>query len=825
MTSLRLIGATGLLACALSAPLGAQTANDGNLQTAAYRDSITQDQLHVQADQVRQQLAQLLEDCRQNHLSTAESALLQQSIERLARLGDKDMGGVVQTLRQAGALNDAAAAEIKLLQASNEQRGIQTSLKALTDMLTLRQTQESMQLRLGQLIARQMANLHRTQDIMASGQPLKLLPHELKFAAKNCVSEQAALRNESSLLVDALEKAAGNGEPNLDNSIFARTLQLSRDRHLDEQAVRATVDTSADDFTNAAHSQEQLLLSLEALAEEFAAQQPVPDRLRDLSTRVKDLAGREETLAQATQAANASDTKEIREQQRQLADQAAVLRDALAGIDVRMGDQLEPAEQAMRSANDLLKSPNALKDAPKNSKSAAAPAGGKAQVAAAQAEAGRQLQAIGATLDKEAGSVAQTGNPANPANAPVADATQALAALQQLGQEVSQAVAQQQALASQLAAPGSAAQQQQLAAQVAAMQRQASPLDTGVANSLGQAALQMQQAQGTQAPEAASQAAASLAQAQAQIGRETQEAAKAAAAEQVTQALVALLTRGKAQVLLAARIIGQPQINDLTPAIEQMNGAQGLIQQALSFIGRGEPALPQELTADLNVAETDLTSSRMQAAQLQKATALTANNHAQAELDAAIRLLQQSAAALIAKALPDSNIAQSQQAAAAQAAGQQSGQQAGQQQSGQQAGQQQSGQQQSGQQQSGQQAGQQQSGQQQSGQQQSGQQAGQQQSGQQAGQQPGSQQTIGQNDDGANDGNAVGGQANDTAKGDHYIPSFGTATGYTLVNRSLNSQDRGAVTLFQKEKVPSEYSEMVQQYTRNLADGQTPPGK
>jgi hypothetical protein len=54
------------------------------------------------------------------------------------------------------------------------------------------------------------------------------------------------------------------------------------------------------------------------------------------------------------------------------------------------------------------------------------------------------------------------------------------------------------------------------------------------------------------------------------------------------------------------------------------------------------------------------------------------------------------------------------------------------------------------------------------------------------------------------------------------MASFGAATGYTLVNRGLAPQTRDALTLFQKEKVPSEYSEMVQQYSRNLAEGSTP---
>jgi hypothetical protein len=822
----RLLGIAAWIASAACAMALAQQPGDTGLQTAAYRDSVAQDQLHIQTDQLRQQLAELLEDYRQSHLSAADSAQLQQTIAQLGRLGDQDMSAVVRTLREAGTLNDASKVEGKLVDASNAQRSIQSSLQALNDLLVRRQTEESLRQRLGQLIARQMANLHRTRDVAAPGLLVNLLPHDLKFAAKNCFSEQNALRSESGLLVDALDKAAANAGANPNEPTFADALRLSRDRHLDEQAVAAAVATGPLDFSKAADAQERLLKTFEAMAEKLVDGQTVPERLRDLSTRIKDLAAKQQALVDLTQAAKPGALLQIRDQQRQLADQAAVLRDEVAGIDAGAAAQLDPAQAALRRAEDLLKNPNALKETPVSFRAGPDQAGSKAQIAQAQTEARQQFQAMGAALDKQADRTARSVNP------PGADAAQAVAALQQLGQEVSQAAAQQAALASQAAAPAAAAQQQQqqqqqLAAAVANLQKQALPLDAGVANTLGQAALQMQQAQGAQTPEAASQAAASLAQAQAQIQRETQEATQAAAAQEINKALVALLQGAKDKVLQATQIIEQPAINDLSPAIEQMNGAQAAIQQALVFIARGSAALPAELRGDLGVAQTDLTSARMQAAQMAKKTSLAATVHAQTELDAAIQSLQQSSAAVLARAMPDSQLAQDRQQASQQAAEQQAGQQqAGQQQAGQQqAGQQQAGQQQAGQQQaSQQQAGQQQAGQQQAGQQQAGQQqAGQQQAGQQqAGQQQAGQQQTAQSTDGTNDGAAMTGQASDASKRDHYMASFGAATGYTLVNRGLAPQTRDALTLFQKEKVPSEYSEMVQQYSRNLAEGSTP---
>jgi hypothetical protein len=783
MTPAKLICRAVLLAWAVAGVCRGQNSNDTAVQNAVYRDSIAQDQLHVQADRLRQDLVQLLEDYRQNHAPPTDIAQLQQVIDRLGSLSDRDMSGVVQTLRDVGKLNNGPTVQNRLVAASQEQLAIQTSLKKLTDQLTLRQTQQSMEQRLRQLVLRQVTNLHHTRDIAAAGQPQNLLPHGLKVIGELAVAEQSAIVNELTLLTDALEKAAAKTAENPDGAVFAETLKLSSDLRLDQQAATAAAETSSRDFAKAAAAQEPLLISLQALAEKMESAQSVAERLRDLAARIKDVAAQQQVLAESTQAAKNTAADEIRDQQDKLAEQVAALRAELGALDIRAAAQLDPAEQAMQSIDGLLRKPDALEERHGNG---ADQAGGKAQVASAQVEAGRQLEAIGATLDQEAGNVAQATTPET--------AGQAAATLQHLGQELNQALAQQQALAAQPGAAAAAAQEQQVAAEVANMQREALPLDTGLAGTLGQAAAQMQQAQDPQTPNSAGQAAASLAQAQAQVQREAQEAAKAAAVQQAADGLAALLRDVKAQVQQAGQVMEQPSLNDLTPAIQQMAAAQGVIAQALTFVARDAGILPPEVKGDLNVAQTDLTTSKMQAAQVQKKNALTANAHAQTELDDAIKLLSQSSAQMLAQALPESVMAQDAQQTSPNADQGRGGppllaQQNAQPQNGAQPG----------------------------GQRQPG---GRQQPGGQ--QQQGGQGAPGPKGPPAPGGRAIGGQGTDDSSSDHYLASEGAASGYTMVNQGGGASIRQAVTLFQKEKVPPEYSDMVQQYSKNLAEGEVP---
>lgn len=601
------------LSLAPAMPVAAET----GLQTSAYRNSIAQDEIRQQAEEVRGQLAVLLEDIQQNQLNTPEFAQTRDAITRLSTLEDKQILPLIQMLREAGTMEKETEVQGQLVEASKEQKQVTVLLKTLSDTLNLHKDQASMQQRLEQLALRQTTNLRQTRDVAAAKRPRDKLPAELAALAAVAQAEQTALKTELDLARSALERVVA-AVPEAQKPAFAAALEELNRSGAAALAEATAADLQAGDFARAAEAGQKLRDALQSAAVSFRSAMPADERTRALADRVQRLSEKQKALGEATEKAASSSRQELREEQRKLSDELAVVQKELQNLNAAAATETREAAKVMENAAKDLGGDKELK-----------PEARKA-VAAVQEEAARKLAAAGAELGKAAEKLAQTEVPKN--------AAQAAAALGQLSSEIAQAQAQTQA------APPDSAQQKQLATKVAELQQKALPLNSEAARSLGQAAAQMQEKN----PEAAAQA---LAQANAEIQQQAQALARAAVQQQALQAVSNQVSAAKAEASRAQQTMKGTEGNQ-SAAIKQMEAAQATLQQAQQMAGA--TASPEAKKA-LQQAQQALNESRLNAAQTKKSAAMAANARAQENLQQALQSMSQGMAGAMAQAMPASS--------------------------------------------------------------------------------------------------------------------------------------------------------------------------
>ncbi len=599
---------TVLTALSLPTALFGQATSD--LQTSAYRNSIAQDEVRKQAEDVRQQLALLLEDIQQNQFDTPEADLARRAAAKLDSLGDEQIAPLIQMLKEAGAMENATQVQGRLSAASKEQKNIQVLLKAMADGLSLHKDQASLQQRIQQLILRQTTNLRQTQDIAATGKPVEI--------ASLCQAEQSALRQEVDLTLETLQKVV-DASPADGLGKFSEALAAMKTQGVPALAATASDETAAGKFPAAVASQGRLKAALQVVLMALKSNQSVLEQARAMAEKMKELAAEQKALAEATAKAPEAAQKDLREAQRQVADKLAAVQKEVQDINAGAAEESQKAAEAMKkAADDLMTEKKDSKD----------------KVAAAQKDAAEKLEKAGEELAKSAEKLADDKAPQN--------AAQAAAELAQLSQKIAEAQAEQNAQATN--PTPNPAQQEKQAEKAQQLQQDALPTNPEAAKSLGEAAAKMQENK----PQEASQA---LAEANAEIQKQMQAVAQAAAKEQQLQAVNKEIAEAKAaadqaQKSLQASKPGEAQMD----AIKKTEDAQKSLQEAQQAAAAA--GAPADVKQALQQAQQSLEKSKMDAAQMKKDAAASANSNAQKNMQSAMQTLQKSMAEALAKASP-----------------------------------------------------------------------------------------------------------------------------------------------------------------------------
>jgi len=583
----------------LSLPAMAWSQSETNLQTSAYRNSIAQDEVRRQSEEVRRQLALLLEDIQQNQINTPEAALARQAAERLGTLTDAEIVPLIQKLRDAGTLAGADQVKGELTEASREQKAVQLRLKGMADEFALQKNQAWIQQHFERLLLRQTANLRQTREVAASGGPAEVLTL--------AQSEQAALRQEIDLAAETLQKVVeGVGEDQKPR--FAGALAVLNQRNVQSLAAAASEQAAAKKLTESLASQAQVRDGLQAVVLAFAANRSTEERLQAVANELKKAAAEQKALAENSKA-SAAQKAEMSEAQNRLADRLSTLQTETRNLNANAAEDARQAAAAMEAAAKNLQ------------------ANGKPEeLESLQKQAAQKLAEAGAKLDQAAERLAGRPDPAN--------AAQALSELQQLSQQILQAQQNAQAM-NPAGNPAPAAQ----AAEAAKLQQQALPLNDQAAQELGAAAAQMNQG-------ATAEAAQSLAAANAQLQQQMQALAQAAATQQQAQQIANAISQAKAEAAQAQAAMKQTAPGgDLMAAIRKTEDAQKTLQAAAAATANSP------IGQSLQQAQQELQKSKMNAAQMKKDAATAANAQAQQQMQAALGALQQAAAGAMAKAM------------------------------------------------------------------------------------------------------------------------------------------------------------------------------
>lgn len=597
---------------AISLPAAATLRAETDLQTSAYRNSIAQDEVRKQADDVRRQLGLLLEDIQQNQVNTPEADLARKAAAKLQNLGDEQILPLIQMLKEAGAMDSASKVQGQLTEASKEQKSIQVLLKSMADGLSLHKDQASIQQRLEQLVLRQTTNLRQTQDIAATGKPAEI--------ASLCQSEQNALRQEVDLTVETLQKVV-DGVAAEQKEKFAVALNEIKAQSVPTLAATAAAETAAAKYPSAIASQTRLRDALQTVLLKMKANLSPQERAQSLAAKMKELATQQEALAEATKKAPESAQKDMREAQRQLADKVAAVQKEVQDLNAGASEKTTKAQEAMNKAAEDLKTEKKPK---------------KDDVAAAQKDAADKLAKAGEDLAKTADKLASDKAPQN--------AAQAMADLSQLSQKVAEAQAQQNA---QSANPATDAdQKKKLEEKTKELQQQALAKNAEAAKSLGEAAGKMQENK----PQEAAQA---LAQANAAIQAQMQAVAQAAAKDQQMQGVSKEIAEAKAAAEEARKDLQKAQPGqDQMAAIKKTEEAQKSLQEAQQAANAA--GAPADVKQALQEAQKALDKSKLDAAQMKKDAATASNANAQKNLQSAMQSIQQASAAALASAMPNS---------------------------------------------------------------------------------------------------------------------------------------------------------------------------
>jgi hypothetical protein len=324
-----------------------------DVKTDAYRTSLSQEQLRSDTTRVKAELGALLEEYGQYRAAAPELAKLKDVAGELDLLQDQDMRAVVQILREASRLESAETARTKVVEASVEQKTIQTRLQELADRLSLQKAQAAMRERLESLALRQAANLRQTQRVADTGST----PHDVKWDAHETAplaqAEQKAISAEVAMVSDSLKYLAATEDPKAAKAFSAALAKV------DEAQLKAKAQDAdrkmSDNFQQAADTEKQILGGLKTAIATLDAERSKEERDREMAEKLSGLAEKEKALTQATTQAWSNSQNDIRHDQEAISDQAELAQAVLQQLN---GQAAATVSEAHQTSEDLVKELN-----------------------------------------------------------------------------------------------------------------------------------------------------------------------------------------------------------------------------------------------------------------------------------------------------------------------------------------------------------------------------------------------------------------------------------------------------------------------------------
>ncbi|MFN0067147.1 MAG: hypothetical protein ACKVYV_05870 [Limisphaerales bacterium] len=601
-----------------------------------------QRQLQRSVNRAGEQFRALLAEYERNGLAGEEAAILAAVSGIVDELGEEDMERILTLLGEARTGADPAVRRRQLLDALGAQKTVGMKLRRL--LLQYGQVQEfrAITARLEDLARRQHANLAETAALSdgAARQRNFPLAENREIAAQLQASEQEAIRDELAALAERLDLWAA--EPGSDKADRARGARaLFAELRATELAEAALSDLRAARFLSSAGRQRATRESLRRAARLLGDEADRADVLREAVTQLDTLLERQEAARQANLRLpdQAADRAPVQAAQGEIADRTDMLRADLDPLVPEAVEHLGVAVEQMQDARGVLL------DAPPDMAALRAGTAGHQEVALAR------LQQARALLQRELEELERL-------NSPPADPRERLA---QLREEVEKLIQLETALRDEAKAAEPkpdelrplAPRQGDIRDRTADAESAAAPVAPEAAESLADAARQMQKSQRAlgesrndpaaqqAALDALAQAARQLAEAEAALEQAAKDLAEVEALIERLIAIIEAQTELRGQTArLAAGVEALPARAQATRQTDLAAQTELIEPDAQRLAPRAAPYLADAVERMVGARDALKQPAPDQALPLEDA-ALAALNDALRELQARKQELQQ----------------------------------------------------------------------------------------------------------------------------------------------------------------------------------------
>lgn len=326
-----------LIVISIFHPLALVAEEVSTLQNAAYQAGVEQEQLRKQTRRLIADVSALLEEFRKNPAAQEEVALTESTLAKLQSLTDSEMAAVAGAFQEISRTPGDAG---KLVAATRTAKEIQSTLSQLADKLALYQDEASLELRLIALLRRQLVN-QRQARYLAEGPVRSNEEIELTFI------EQKAIANESSNLMQLLERLAGN-------PAFSTTFRAGQEGQLMQKAEAALAPCTAKDFRAAVEAQVKVIAVLQSMLVTLNGSRSLEERLQAAEQKMRALAARQETLARTTTKSRLPEQRALARRQQEIADQRSIIEAEILYLSEATRPLLQETHQRLESMDRVL---------------------------------------------------------------------------------------------------------------------------------------------------------------------------------------------------------------------------------------------------------------------------------------------------------------------------------------------------------------------------------------------------------------------------------------------------------------------------------------
>ncbi|MDR2862777.1 MAG: hypothetical protein LBV54_02700 [Puniceicoccales bacterium] len=347
-----------LAACAFSAPAAhAQSSPDtpGAYRQAAYRGGEAQEGIRKDVDTIQQNLERIIVEMKQNGFDTSELEVLARTANKLSQLSEEDIRKVIAALQTAGATRELTTQQKNLLTAFQGQKEIAFKLRSLASEFTTQQILGTVQLRLQNLMLRQLANIRQTTP----------RGHGTSISSTLASTEQNMLTAELTIFSQNIQSALKSlppDTPRTPSQAALATLAAGAAR-ADSESARELIELSRyDESTGKQHAVYNAMLTpMRAIL----AEQEALTTLEELLRQVEQLTADQQALASMT-AQFQPDWHSMAAQEARLEDQVRLAESLSSVPSPRASAALAAACRTMVRGESILRRSNrATEDDPK----------------------------------------------------------------------------------------------------------------------------------------------------------------------------------------------------------------------------------------------------------------------------------------------------------------------------------------------------------------------------------------------------------------------------------------------------------------------------